>query len=83
MAAHSPDNLNTYAMTKQHFIALETLAQDGWGVSKVEASAEGIAYLKAEKPSAYDEVRRQLARSLAEIRPQVVRPYQPAVIKKG
>ena len=40
--------------------ALETLAQDGWDVSKVEASAEGVAYLKAEKPSASDEVREQL-----------------------
>ena len=40
--------------------ALETLAQDGWDVSKVEASAEGIDYLKAEKPSAYDEARAQL-----------------------
>ena len=40
--------------------ALETLAQDGWDVSKVEASAEGIAYLNADKPSASDEVRAQL-----------------------
>ena len=40
--------------------ALEMLAQDGWDVSKVEASAEGVAYLKAEKPSASDEVREQL-----------------------
>ena len=40
--------------------ALETLAQDGWDVSKVEASAEGIDYLNADKPSASDEVRAQL-----------------------
>ena len=40
--------------------ALETLAQDGWDVSKVEASAEGVAYAKAVKPSAFDEVHAQL-----------------------
>lgn len=40
--------------------ALETLAQDGWDVSKVEASAEGVAYAKAVKPSASDEARAQL-----------------------
>lgn len=40
--------------------ALETLAQAGWDVSKVEASAEGVAYAKAVKPSAFDEVRAQL-----------------------
>ena len=46
--------------------ALETLAQDGWDVSKVTESAEGIAYLKAEKPSAYDEVREQLVNDTAQ-----------------
>ena len=40
--------------------ALEMLAQDGWDVSKVEASAEGLAYAKAVKPSAFDEAREQL-----------------------
>ena len=46
--------------------ALETLAQDGWNVSKVTESAEGLAYLKAEKPSASDEVREQLVDDTAQ-----------------
>lgn len=46
--------------------ALETLALDGWDVSKVETSAEGIVYLKAEKPSASDEVREHLANDTAQ-----------------
>ena len=40
--------------------ALEQLATDGWDVSKVENSAEGLAYTKAEKPSASAEVRERL-----------------------
>lgn len=40
--------------------ALEQLACIGWDVSKIETSAEGVAYLKADKPSASDEVREQL-----------------------
>lgn len=40
--------------------ALESLAQADWDVSKVETSAEGVAYAKAVKPSTSDEVRAQL-----------------------
>ena len=46
--------------------ALEQLACIGWDVSKVEASAEGLAYAKAVKPSAVDEVREQLVNDNAQ-----------------
>ena len=46
--------------------ALETLAQDGWNVSKVAESADGLAYATAEKPSASDEVREQLEREFPQ-----------------
>jgi len=46
--------------------ALEQLATVGWDVAKVEASSEGLAYLKAKKPSAFDEAREQLVDQLEQ-----------------
>ena len=46
--------------------ALEQLATGGWDVDNVEASPEGLAYIKAKKPSASDKVREQLVNQLEQ-----------------